>query len=140
MDNNTNGNQEMCEEIDQLRALTEKLPRFSSLIQESNDCMTTYKSDTGTIIGFKLHSSDQVVVMRVFLSKGASMKEHIHDASKETYHLVSGIFEVHYSKSKKTMMPGDIFTIPNKTAHKTRAVEDCWIVLVAIPRGDGYPR
>lgn len=120
-----------------LRELTEQLPDLSAMIKEGGGKVIEYDV-VGTCIGFCLHKEAGVAVQRVFMSKGTTFNEHVHDESevmtvykgKLVFDCKKGFVEVEAGQSI-SFVPGEY--------HSAEAAQDTWLIATTVPADPGYP-
>tara|TARA_Y100000310_G_scaffold345432_1_gene464967 strand:- start:5428 stop:5835 length:408 start_codon:yes stop_codon:yes gene_type:complete len=125
-----------------LKILRELTPQLPALVR-SGTTTIEYNIENGECFGFGLYNNGKVAVQRNFISKGSLFPEHTHG---ETEHIViysGSLTFVVDGESKK--LSADIpeenhILIPPNTQHSVIEVEeDCWIIGITIPAGEGYP-
>ena len=130
--------------IDTLKKLTEELPgipKLSDLVEENNKGPHSiiYKVDHGTSFGFNLLNRPEVSVMELFVSKGTGFPEHVHDLEREWGLVYKGKLKVDIDGEEHIVSAGECIKFGEGELHSSEALEDTWLIAVAIPNIDGYP-
>jgi len=139
------------EESEHIKKLEEMIPKLDNLVVV-NSPTVEYDVEKGTAFGINLFNIPEIAVQRVFMSKGTVFPEHKHDECE--YVLVyKGSVKLHIEEDKphicvsgksvsdKTAILGvaDGFYVAPGVAHAGEALEDTWMMSIAIPSGKGYP-
>ena len=121
--------------------LTNTLTSLPNMIDYEFDHTIDYSTNgnTGKILGFFLYNEPVVSVQRVFMEKGTKFPNHFH-TSFEYGIVYSGSIEVTHGGEVRTYGVGECMAFPNNEEHKGVALEDVWIVFVAVPSAEGYPK
>lgn len=129
--------------VKQLKLLTESLPQIpilTSLVEEKgNEIYTTYKTKSGTSIGFNLLNKPDVAVQELYVSKDTSFPEHRHEEEFEFSIIYKGSMLVKTDKGEQIYNKGDVIIFNKNEPHSGVAIEDTWMIAIAIPRIEGYP-
>lgn len=133
------------ETLNRLKKLTEELPEIPTLKQIVHNpgnirSYIEYEVDNGTSIGFGLLSQQEVAVQKLFLSSGSEFPPHKHDVEKEYGIIFEGEVEVDIEGQKQILKKGDCVEFCCNKTHSARAITDTWLIAVAIPAIQGYPK
>jgi len=117
------------------------IPKLEDLIEFSEEGYIEYEVEGGHSFGLMLLDKKSVSVMRLFVSVGAKFPEHVHQKEKEWGIVFRGKIEFCCNDTgKKTILEtGDSVEIPKGQNHSGIALEDTWMITVAVPRIEGYP-
>ena len=131
--------------LDKLKELTNNLPavpKLHDLVKSADPSVHSiiYNVEDGTSFGLGLLSRPQVAVQEVFISKGTSFPLHVHDKEKEILIVYKGEMFVKINDEERLLKEGDFVEICCGNAHSTKALKDTWVIAVAIPRIDGFPK
>lgn len=135
------------EDLERLKDMTSKLPpvpkleQFKKAHKETEDlsCVTyEASSDSGTIISCSLMSTPEISVARTFVSAGGKFPVHKH-TEKEVLVLYSGRGVIYKGEERIFMNAGDCVIIEPDEHHTARALEDSWLIAIAIPRSEDFP-
>jgi quercetin dioxygenase-like cupin family protein len=131
--------------IDKVKELTDNLPAVPKLtdLVKLDDCSphsVIYDVQKGTSFGFNLLNRPEVSVMELFVSKGTCWPKHVHNESTEWGIIYKGKLKVTLCNKVKTLGKGDWILFEKGVAHSSVALEDTWLIALAIPKIDGYPK
>ena len=134
----------MSNYLDKLKELTEDLPaipKLSDLVDVDNSAKhsTIYKVDKGTSFGISLLSRAEVAVQELFVSKGTTFPEHVHEDEMEWGIIYKGEMLVNIDGKEESFKAGDCIAFNKGSIHSSLAIEDSWLIAIAIPKIDGYP-
>jgi len=115
------------------------LETLEKLIKSGNG-KTTYDCANGKCIGLSLFDEPDVGVMRMYMSKGTEFPEHTHEDAKEIGVVYSGRFLLKRGGKVYKYGIGDHFYCEKGEPHSGKALEDCWIIFISVPKAGGYPR
>jgi len=125
--------------LHELRKLTETLTSLPEMVVYKHDCAIDYHPvGDGKITGYYLFNQPKVSVQRVFMSKATEFPNHFH-ASIEYGIVYEGRMEVLSKGEVKIYSAGECMIFQPDQEHSGIALEDCWVVFVAIPAAEGYP-
>jgi len=124
--------------LKKLKMLTDKLPDFSELVNNSQNNKVDYSVAGGTCFAFGLLKQKEVAVMNMFISKGTKFPKHKHKEAEFSI-WYKGRAEMSMNGVKKICKAGDVLYIPPNVVHSGIPLEDCWAVVVSIPAIGGYP-
>jgi len=103
-----------------------------------------YPTEGGTVIGIGLMNDRYGAVQKVLMSKGAKMPCHQHPLSREWLIVLSGrvkICRIEGGEVKERVLTrGEYAFLNSGEGHGTEALEDTWVLGIAIPPDEGYPR
>lgn len=119
--------------IEKLQELTDKLPLLSFHGVAYSGCdFVEYDVSNGTALGCCLFKVPDVLVQRLFFSKGTQYSNHLH-LEKEWFILYKGKMKVWTDKVEKTLLPSCSMYIEANTVHSGEALEDSWLIRLKIP-------
>ena len=95
--------------------------------------------EEGTSFGFNLLSRPEVGVMELFVSKGTSWPVHVHQHEEEWGIIFKGKLEVVLDGKTQILGPGNYTHFRKGEPHHSLALEDTWLIAVAVPKIEGYP-
>lgn len=127
----------------------QRLGELAAQIRERRDGLAVYASPEGDAVGQWLFTvppdpdnplcpggAGQLCRM----SAGSSFDVHTHFGCTEILVVLCGILEVtRTGRDAVTMAPGAPLTLPPGEQHSARAVTDCVVIGITIPRDGGYP-
>lgn len=130
--------------LDKLKELTEKLPPIPKLTdlvvsKEITDNIE-YFTEKGRILGKSLLDKPSCSVQELVLEKGSLFPPHTHDDEIEFGIIYEGELEVTIDGKAFTVGKGEIIKFNKQEVHSGLAIVDTWMIAVAIPRIDGYPK
>jgi len=130
--------------IDKLKQLTEELPVVPKLedLVESNSLTNhsvIYDVKEGTSFGFGLLSRPEASVMELFVSKGTAWPDHLHEDENEWGILYKGKLKVVIDGKEIILTPGQCVHFKKEVVHSSEAIEDSWLIAIAVPKLIGYP-
>ena len=130
--------------LDKLKELTEELPAVPKLddLVEGRDLANhsiIYKVEEGTSFGFGLLNRPEVAVQELFVSKGTAFPEHVHKNEDEWGIVYKGKMKVVVGNEEIVLNSGDCVKFDKGVIHSSKALEDTWLIVVAVPRIDGFP-
>jgi len=130
---------EKSKALEELRKLTESLTTLPEMIVYTHDCGVEYQPvGDGEITGYYLFNKPEVSVQRVFMAKGTKFPNHFHP-SIEYGVVYKGKMEVLVDGKVKVYSTGDCMIFQSNQEHSGKAIEDCWVVFIAVPAAEGYP-
>jgi quercetin dioxygenase-like cupin family protein len=127
-------------QIEKLRALTASLPTLQDLSTRDNGDVVEMRSDEpGTLIfGRGCYHADEVNVARWYMSAGASIERHVHDA-REWLLVYEGCMEITLNGNVHKIEAGQGIEIPPNITHKARWPRGTRLISVTIPSVEGMP-
>ena len=129
----------MTDDIRRLEELVPKLRVLNDFVASENLNCIEYETADGTCVGHGLYKSPEVSVQRAFMSAGTVFPTHIHDAT-EVLTLYKGKARVECDgMPDRVIGPGESCYFPKGSGHTVEALEDTWMIAVAVPMIEGYP-
>ena len=131
---------DVSDRMEQLTQLTDNLPviqPLDTLAQIAGD-FVQYEMERGTCLGFGLLSGKRIGVQCAFLSADSVFTSHKHQA-REWLLVYAGAVEIEIEDRVVSISVGESVQIDPNEAHRVRALEDTWLLGVAIPMETGYP-
>jgi len=130
--------------LDKLKALTNELPGVPKLddLVSNRDLANhsiIYDVEEGTSFGFGLLNRPEVAVQELFVSKGTLFPDHIHELEQEWGIIYKGKMLVFVDGKDIVVGPGECIHFERGVVHGSKAIEDCWMIAIAIPKITGYP-
>jgi len=132
--------------LEELEKLTNKLTRFSDIVEERKDKYIIMNMERGTCLGFNLLNKPDVAAADFFVSNGSVFRVHQHKQleyiiiykGKMTINIfdseeLKNIIETH------TLEAGECFKIEKGALHSHEYLEDSWVIAITIPREEGFP-
>ncbi len=140
-------------DLTELENQTKKLKTLGEMIlKEHKDFVEYAPKNGGTFIGFGLHREKSVAVQRVFMSKGTKIERHSHPEQEYVIvykgkvsitreHQQSVLIDGKVQKASPNMIlgPADGIHFFANEWHEGEVIEDCWVISMTIPAGEGYP-
>jgi quercetin dioxygenase-like cupin family protein len=132
------------EHFEKLKELTDNLPGIPKLVDlVSSDIAANhsiiYNVEEGTSFGFNLLNRPDVSVQELFVSKGTSFPEHVHNKEEEWGLVYKGKMKVVLGDEEVILTPGSCVHFKKGVVHSSEALSDCWLIAIAIPKIQGYP-
>lgn len=125
------------QEVKKFKDLTEQLvPRLSAVVKTNSKSIVEYDVFNGNALGIHLFNSPRISINRFFATKDAIFPEHSHK-EKEWCILYEGSAILKYEDREVILKPGDCAEIEPNTKHSAVYLENSWLVLITIPRGEG---
>lgn len=119
--------------IEKLEELTHKLPPLSFHGMSYQGCeFIEYEVENGTALGCCLFKVPEVMVQRLFFSKGTTFHDHVH-LEREWFILYKGLMHIWTNKINKVLEPSCSMYMDSDTAHSGEALEDSWLIRIKIP-------
>jgi quercetin dioxygenase-like cupin family protein len=119
--------------IEKLEELTKKLPPLAFQGTAYKACeFIEYEVKDGTSLGCNLFSVPEVLVQRLFFSKGTIFHNHLH-LEREWFILYKGKIKISTIKLEKILEPSCSMYIDANTAHSGEVLEDSWLIRIKIP-------
>ena len=129
----------MTDGIRRLEELVPKLPVLNDLVVSQGCDSVEYDAADGTCVGYGLYKTPDVSVQRAFMSKGTVFPVHAHEATE--------VLTIYKGKAMiscdgipdRVIGPGQSCYFPKGSGHSVKALEDTWMIAVAVPMIEGYP-
>ena len=123
-------------DLKMLRVLTESLS--NSQPSPSCCCLRSQDLDGGTVLTWDLLDSKEIVCRRWFLSNGTRIRKR-QRAHRELFVVYAG--SLHFADgaggvARRVRVGQELIIEPN-VSHSIRCEEDCWALVVMVPRGEG---
>lgn len=119
--------------LERLEELTPHLPVLSFHGVAYQGCeFVEYDVQGGTSLGCCLFKVPEVLVQRLFFSKGTTFANHLH-FEKEWFILYKGKMHIWTDKVDKVLLPSCSMYMDANTAHSGEALEDSWLIRLKIP-------
>lgn len=100
---------------------------------------TEYKTPTGTALGWSLMNIPEVAAQRFFISKDTEFEGHTHPANEWVIVTKGALqFTIEHDQRSITYV-GQCQFLPADCFHSCVALEDTWIIGIAVPSVEGYP-
>lgn len=128
----------MHEQLTQLRKITDELPELDQLVRRKTNNIVEYECEVGECSGQGLFNCEEVSVQRAFMKKGTIFPKHRHDAN-ELLVLYTGKIKVTNCESSEIVEAGRFAFFEKDALHSVEALEDTWLIGIAIPAIGGYP-
>ena len=114
------------------------LDTLEKLIKSGNG-ETVYECENGKCVGINLYSEPDVGVMRIYMSKGTEFPKHRHEHEKELGIVYSGKLLIRRGGQVYRLGIGDHFYFLPGEPHSAKALDDCWVIFITVPKAGGYP-
>lgn len=121
-----------------IKKLKELTPSLSGVIKSDKGGVIEYDVESGFALATGLYKNPNVSVLRLFMSKGTKFPPHSHKGS-EWGIVYNGAIEIEYGDKTTIFRTGEILYCEPGKSHRAQALEDTWLIFVAVPANGGYP-
>jgi quercetin dioxygenase-like cupin family protein len=119
------------------------MPEYSHNVQRLEELITGNSPGAvkyeGGAIGYYCYSAPEAVVQRTFIPAKANVPTHYHQASAESFIILSGQATLIIDDVSLPMRPGDTASIRPGQAHSWTVETDTLMICALVPRNGGYP-
>ena len=130
--------------MNELRELTDKLPRLPDLIRAEYPNKVVYRTDgEGECTGENIFNDGQVAIQKAFMKQNTVFPFHTHETEVEILVVFLGEIQVQYENGFTTKVSPNsasniVIFIP-AVEHQITALTDTWMIGITVPAEKGYP-
>jgi len=128
----------MCDYVNKLKELTNKLAPLSSYIQNPGN-VVEYNLPGGKVIGWGLLNIPEIAVQKVFGVAGSSLPNHLHEVEKEIIIVYRGHIRITTDDGVHDLKAGDCLTVPPGKVHSSYSETNVELIAITIPAEKGFP-